>query len=103
MARLGAKRLASFEANRNIGDELLTAAREIKAGRAARVHPIKMPEVLEARVRTGLSPRKFAQVLGISTRTLDEWEQGRGKPTGAAWSLLIIGKRRPEVLRELFA
>jgi putative transcriptional regulator len=42
-------------------------------------------------------------VLGVSTRTLQGWEQGRRKPSGAARSLLTIAKRRPEVLRELFA
>jgi len=54
-------------------------------------------------MRTGLSQQKFADVLGVSTRTLQGWEQGRRKPSGAARSLLVIAKRRPEVLRELFA
>jgi len=82
---------------------LLAAAREIKAGKAARVHNIKVPEILEVRMRTGLSQQKFADVLGVSTRTLQGWEQGRRKPSGAARSLLVIAKRRPDVLRELFA
>ena len=63
----------------------------------------EVPEILEARMRTGLSQQKFADVLGVSTRTLQGWEQGRRKPSGAARSLLTIAKRRPEVLRELFA
>jgi len=48
-----------------------------------------------------LSQQKFADVLGVSTRTLQGWEQGRRKPSGAARSLLTIAKRRPEVLRGL--
>ena len=103
MAKLSAKALAKYEARRNLGEELLAAAREIKAGKAARVHHIKVPEILEARMRTGLSQQKFADVLGVSTRTLQGWEQGRRQPSGAARSLLTIAKRRPEVLRELFA
>lgn len=103
MAKLGAKALAKYEASRNLGGELLAAAREIKARKPARVHHIKVPEILEARMRTGLSQQKFADVLGVSTRTLQGWEQGRRKPSGAARSLLTIAKRRPEVLRELFA
>ena len=99
MAKLSAKALAKYEASRNLGEELLAAAREIKTGKAVRVHHIKVPEILEARMRTGLSQQKFADVLGVSTRTL----QGRRKPSGAARSLLTIAKRRPEVLRELFA
>jgi putative transcriptional regulator len=55
----------------------LAAAREIKAGKAARVHNIKVPEILEARMRTGLSQQKFADVLGVAIRTLQGWEQGR--------------------------
>jgi putative transcriptional regulator len=102
MAKLSAKALAKYEASRNLGEELLAAAREIKTGKAVRVHHIKVPEILEARMRTGLSQQKFADVLG-STRTLQGWEQGRRKPSGAARSLLTIAKRRPEVLRELFA
>jgi len=97
------KQLAARDAKRNIGEELLRAVREMKAGKAARAHRIKVPEILEARMRTGLSQQKFADVLGVSPRTLEGWEQGRRKPTGAARSLLAIAKRRPDVLREIFA
>jgi putative transcriptional regulator len=91
----------SREATKRSGNILVEAMRG--AGKAARVHHIKIPEILEARMRTGLSQQKFADVLGVSTRTLQGWEQGRRKPSGAARSLLTIAKRRPEVLRELFA
>jgi len=103
MAKLSAKALAKYEASRNLGEEMLAAAREIKAGRAARVHHLRVPEILEARMCTGLSQQGFADVLGVSTRTLQGWEQGRRKPSGAARSLLTIAKRRPEVFREFFA
>lgn len=103
MAKLKGKALAKYEAGRNLDEELLAAAREIKAGKAARVHHIKVPEILEARMRSGLSQQRFADVLGVSRRTLEAWEQGRRKPTGAARSLLTIAARRPDVLQELFA
>lgn len=103
MTKLSEKALANYEASRNLGEELLAAARQIKAGKAARIHHIKVPEILEARMRTGLSQQKFADVLGVSIRTLQGWEQGRRQPSGAARSLLTVAKRRPEVLRELFA
>jgi putative transcriptional regulator len=54
-----------------------------------------------ARARTGLSQARFAAVLGVSTRTLQEWEQGRRKPTGAARALLAIAAKRPKVFREV--
>ena len=52
---------------------------------------------------SGLSQQKFADVLGVSARTLQDWEQGRRKPTGAARSLLAIAAKRPDVLREVLA
>ena len=103
MPKMSEKQLIARDSKRDLGAELLQAAREIKAGKAARVHHVKVPEILEARARTGLSQQQFAAMLGISPRTLKGWEQGRRKPTGAARSLLTIARRRPEVLRELFA
>lgn len=46
---------------------------------------------------------EFAALLGVSVRTLQEWEQGRRKPSGAAASLLVLAQKRPDVLREVFA
>ena len=54
------------------------------------------------RLRTGMSQTKFAKMLGVSKRTIQEWEQGRRKPTGAAKSLLTVAEKRPDVLREIF-
>jgi putative transcriptional regulator len=101
MGKMTEKELIARDRRRDIGAELLQAVREMKAGKAARVHRIKVPEALEARMRSGLSQQKFASVLGVSKRTLQEWEQGRRRPTGAARSLLAIAAQRPEVLREV--
>lgn len=57
--------------------------------------------VAEARAKTGLSQDKFATLLGISPRTLRDWEQGRRSPSGAARTLLRIAAKHPEVLREV--
>ncbi len=45
-----------------------------------------------------MSQEKFAAMLGVSIRTLQEWEQGRRKPSGAAKSLLKIASFAPEVV-----
>lgn len=103
MPKMTEKQLVARDSKRDLGAELLQAACEIRAGKAARVHHVKVPEIVEARARTGLSQQQFAAMLGVSPRTLKGWEQGRRKPTGAARSLLTIARRRPEVLRELFA
>jgi putative transcriptional regulator len=49
-----------------------------------------------------MSQSEFARLLGVSVRTLQEWEQGRREPSGAARSLIRVEQERPEVLRELF-
>ena len=101
MSKLSPKELAKWEASRDIGAEIRRGLKQAHGGRAAREHPIDVPKALEARMRSGLSQQKFADVLGVSRRTLEAWEQGRRKPTGAARSLLMIATKRPEVLREV--
>jgi putative transcriptional regulator len=57
------------------------------------------PCVFSIRERTGLSQTAFARLLGVSVRTLQEWEQGRRIPSGAARTLLQIAHKHPQVLR----
>jgi DNA-binding transcriptional regulator YiaG len=56
---------------------------------------------LDARVQLEMSQQQFAAMLGISVRTLHDWEQGRREPSGAARTLLKIAARHPEVVREV--
>lgn len=56
---------------------------------------------MAARAKTGLSQSEFSLLLGISVRTLHDWEQGRREPSGAARTLLKIAARHPEILREI--
>ena len=66
-----------------LGNKLLQSVKEMKAGKAARVSRVEPNQVAEARGKTGLTQREFAEeVLHISPRTLQEWEQGRRKPSG---------------------
>jgi putative transcriptional regulator len=83
-----------------LGLKLLQSVREMKAAQTARVTKIESNEVAEARQKTGLSQAQFAEALCISKRTLQEWEQGRRSPSGAAQALIRIAKRHPEVVRE---
>lgn len=97
------KELIERDAKRNIGEELLASILDLKAGRHGDTHQVKLTEAAEARSKTGLSQPMFAQLLGVSVRTLQEWEQGRRSPSGAARSLLHIAAIRPDVFRDVLA
>ena len=84
---------------RNIGQEILEGIRELKRGEHGRITSV--PSVSSVRERTGLSQSKFAMLLGVSVRTLQEWEQGRRAPSGAARTLLMIAAKNPRALVEV--
>ncbi|HEV2945956.1 MAG TPA: helix-turn-helix domain-containing protein [Gemmataceae bacterium] len=84
---------------RDIGAEILKGLREIKRGEFGRV--INVPDVSKTRKKTGLSQARFAQLLGVSIRTLQDWEQGRRVPSGAARTLLVIAAKNPRALMEV--
>ncbi|WP_250464050.1 MULTISPECIES: helix-turn-helix domain-containing protein [unclassified Caballeronia] len=93
--------LAAKEAKRSLSGELLQAVREMKEGRAARVTHVVPSTASIARDKSGLSQSEFAKLIGVSLRTLQAWEQGRRKPTGAAQTLLRVAALHPEALRDL--
>lgn len=130
MAKLSEKELAAWEKKRDLNAELLQAVHEMKRGEWARktefttqpdgsvrriitrrdgtiekdeIIPAEKALVAAARAATGLSQAAFAKLLGVSVRTLQEWEQGRKIPSGAAATLLKVASRHPEVLQELAA
>ena len=84
---------------RKIGTEILRGLREIKRGDYGRV--ITVPSISGIRERTGLSQVRFAQLLGDSVRTLQDWEQGRRAPSGAARTLLMVAAKNPRALLEV--
>ena len=84
---------------RNVGLEILEGLRQLKRGEHGRV--MTVPSVATIREGTGLSQPRFAQLLGVSVRTLQEWEQGRRTPSGAARTLLLIAAKNPRALVEV--
>ena len=80
--------------------DLLASVKQMRRGHAARVTDVVVPPAAEARARVGLSQQQFASLLGVSARTLQDWEQGRREPTGAAKTLLRVAVAHPYVLRE---
>jgi putative transcriptional regulator len=120
--------LKARDAKRDIGAELLEAVRQMKTGQVGRsttFEPlpdgsvrrtvtgldgvVQKQEVLTgpkwqpmaAHSQSGMSQSEFARATGVSVRTLQEWEQGRKVPSGAAQSLPKLVSRHPELLAEL--
>jgi putative transcriptional regulator len=87
------------KAKRDIGREILQGLREIKRGKHGRV--VNLPRVGRIREKTRLSQERFATLLGVSVRTLQDWEQGRRAPSGAARTLLLIAERNPKALLDV--
>ena len=80
---------------RNIGREILDGIRQIKRGEHGRTTSV--PSVSRVREKTGLSQLKFASLLGVSVRTLQEWRA----PSGAATTLLLIAAKNPRALLDV--
>jgi putative transcriptional regulator len=80
-------------------NDLLKSARQMKTGKAARVTTVEVSAAAEARNRVGLSQSEFAKLLGVSVRTVQDWEQGRREPSGAARTLLRIAAQNPEAVK----
>src|SRR5438132_6355923 len=94
-----AGRWRMLKKTRDVGAEILQGLQEIKRGEYGRV--INVPDVAKTREKTGLSQARFAQLLGVSVRTLQDWEQGRRAPSGAARTLLVIAAKNPQALLEI--
>ena len=96
------KQLALRDSKRDLGAELMQSVREMKAGKGKMVAQVEVPVVTHARMKSGLSQAQFAQLLGVSVRTLQDWEQGRRQPSGAARTLITIAEHKPEVIQQVF-
>ena len=85
-----------------IFDDLVQSLREAKAivrGEALASRRIKVttPDAKAIREKIGLSQSEFAQLMQVSIKTLQNWEQHRRNPTGPAAALLKIVLTAPDV------
>lgn len=68
---------------------------------AARTFELPEKDVAAIREAYGLSQEKFASLIGISVRTLQNWEQGRRTPRGPARVLLRVAALHPEAVLDV--
>jgi len=91
----------------DIGQEILDGIKEIKKykageGKALVTRQLKDPSPSKTiREKLSLSQDAFASLMGVSTRTIQDWEQGRREPQGPAKSLLRVAEQHPEVFVDL--
>lgn len=81
--------------------DLLESVRQMRRDEAARVTDVETTLVSDARSRVGLDEEAFARLLGVSPRTLRDWERGKRTPSGAARTLIRVALQNPEALRDL--
>jgi putative transcriptional regulator len=93
--------IVARDRKRHVGEELLQAVREIKTGKTGRVFKVELTEAADARFKLGMSQTDFANLLGVSVRTLQDWEQGRRHPSGAAKTLLKVTVAAPNTVRKV--
>jgi len=66
----------------------------------ARQTSLRWPDARVVREKLGLTQSQFAALIGISPRTLQNWEQGHRRPEGTARALLRVAERHPEAVLE---
>jgi len=92
--------------NDELFQELVASVREggvilREEAEASRTFVVEEPDVAAIREEYGLSQAKFAALLGISVRTLQNWEQGRRHPQGPAKVLLRVASKHPEAVLDV--
>ena len=120
--------LIARDSQRNIAAEILESLQELKAGNWSRQTAFEIQadgtvrrtitrsdgsvekeellsgprwQMLAARSRSGLSQLAFARALGVSKRTLENWEQGRARPNAQAALLIRLVERYPDTVERL--
>ena len=84
------------------GQEIIEDIQAIKQDKGRCVKVTTPADVKITREEMHLSQSAFAALLGVSVRTLQDWEQGRRKPSSAAKSLLLIAKKYPHLIKKIF-
>ncbi len=99
MQKLSEEQIKERDSKRDLQAEIKQATRELKQGQGVGRVTANSPTA-RIRINMGLSQAAFAELLGVSKRTIQQWEQLRREPSSAAKTLLRIAEKRPDVLRD---
>ena len=83
------------------GSELLRAVKQMNARKRGRVYTPEQLLAISARQSVNLTQKEFARLLNVSIDSVQDWEQGRRSPRGAAKTLLLVAQSHPEVLGQI--
>jgi putative transcriptional regulator len=72
--------------------------RQIVRGDSSKCRVTTVLSPLEVRKSLKINRPQFAALIGVSERTVEGWEQGRSKPTGAARALLRVAAKNPSAV-----
>ena len=100
---MNTKNLETWEKDRDLEAELLQSIGHIESGQYQELKSVHVPYSTAVRLKLGVSQSEFSRLLRIPKRTIQEWEQERRKPTGAALTLLRIVEIAPEVVKGILA
>ena len=91
---------------RDIGKEILQGLKDIRTHKRGKkklvTHQLSIPDAKAIRKKMGIPQSVFAAMLGVSVRTLQDWEQGRRTPQGPACSLLRVATMHPKALVDTY-
>lgn len=105
MPKLSERALLRRDAKRDLAQELTEDLALLKRGVVGRVTSTdasgvtRETSVFQARLKLKRSQAEFAKMIGVSVRTLQQWEQGRREPSGAAKALIEIAIREPRAVQ----
>ena len=89
------------------GEKILGSVRNLRAavrsGATLRVHVPDQIDVRAIRRKLGMSQRQFAASFGFGLDAVQNWEQGRRRPEGAARAFLKVIEREPDAVRRALA
>ncbi len=96
------------QVKKKLVDDLIASVKEagkIQRGEAkpSRTFVFEPEDVRQIREKLSKSQSEFAQMIGVSVATLQNWEQGRRQPDGPARALLVVASKAPKVVAKALA